>query len=553
MGQSAGGALQGGAPGAPGGYQPSELGKLQAACSRQVYDDGAWGGGGASSFTPTPPAHAQEAPFGDEQRKLVRLASFNTDVDAVSNVSQSFPQHGASTAYADGYGGGSPQGAYAAPTYRGDYGRPLPPAASSPLASGAHSGHSHSHGGFDGGSGDAGRRNMPYPATNAFSTDASGAGAGGFGESERAARGRDFGGPSQPMETMGEARGPWASSHSAAASMRSDWEPGRGVGALGTGALGGGSSMGAGMSAPSPWSSQMSVATASGPGRHGGADGGGTRETWEEGSIVEVYSATLGRWYPARVMKAELADEGADVLTVQFSTDDGLKIKAMYRSDAMLSPFGTHLHGELPPGFQRRPSQSRPGQVTFLDATTGRKYASDDLAWRVHLERLIEQPAAGLYTVCAVPSSASSAVASQCIRPQNRFNAQDDYDYDAMSSVSSASAPVLARGPRPGDHVAMAAANLASAAGGGKVSLPRFGEFNPRQSNQAAYLGFVGTPGQGGVGGQGGGGGTTSEEDRSQYPTPQGARATAQRRPPPRAVNPQLQVWQEDPFSEWRG
>merc|ERR1712244_134586 len=114
---------------------------------------------------------------------------------------------------------------------------------------------------------------------------------------------------------------------------------------------------------------------------------------------------TAGRWYQARVMGVQTAaTANMDVLTVQFYLD-GLKQKSMYRGDAaQVAPLGAHTGGELPPGFQQRPSHSRRGQFVYLDATTGVKYASPELAWRVHLERLLQHPdAAGTETVAAVP------------------------------------------------------------------------------------------------------------------------------------------------------
>merc|ERR1719195_146545 len=138
------------------------------------------------------------------------------------------------------------------------------------------------------------------------------------------------------------------------------------------------------------------------------AGGGGAQRPapGEVDSILEVFSATTGRWYPARIVQALPAQpgaEGQEVLTVQFYVDDEAKQKSMYRGDQHLAALGTHLGGELPPGFEIKPSQSRPGQLVYLDATTGMKYASPELAWRLHFDRMAQRPPEGVRTVCAMP------------------------------------------------------------------------------------------------------------------------------------------------------
>jgi len=279
-----------------------------------------------------------------------------------------------------------------------------------------------------------------------------------------------------------------------------------------------------------------------------------SREAWEVGSVVEVFSATLNQWYPARVMQVKPTSvDGPEVLTVQFTTDEGPKMKSTYRKDANLAVFGSHLRGELPPGFQRRPSQSRPGQTVYFDATTGTKYVSSELAWRIHLERLLCQPAtAGLQTVCKVPSTGSSAVSS-------RMPMGTGYQRQTMAELAPATPPALPSsgvqqspaGPRPMTlaelhHQEPLPAAATPSGVGGKTPLPTFGD--ARVSSQAAYLGYMGTPGMGGLAG-----GPIPEEEEAQYRTPVGARVPSSQRPPVRACNPQLQVWHEDPFSQWRG
>jgi len=118
--------------------------------------------------------------------------------------------------------------------------------------------------------------------------------------------------------------------------------------------------------------------------------------------VLEIFSSTAGCWHVARLVEVRKED-CQDVLTARFYMEDEPKQKSLYRHDAQLAPLGTHTSGELPPGFTVKPSQSRPGQVGYLDATTGTKYGSADLAWCVHFDRMMQQPAAGLQTVCAMP------------------------------------------------------------------------------------------------------------------------------------------------------
>mmetsp|Transcript_13057 Transcript_13057/g.29671 ORF Transcript_13057/g.29671 Transcript_13057/m.29671 type:complete len:549 (-) Transcript_13057:9-1655(-) len=127
------------------------------------------------------------------------------------------------------------------------------------------------------------------------------------------------------------------------------------------------------------------------------ADDADIRMSWKYGAILEVYSASAHRWYPARV--AQVDEEGT--LTVLFYIDGEAKQKTMGAMDSQLCPYGVHTTGDLPPGFHIKPSQSRPGQVVYLDATTGQKYATPELAWEMHFERLRRAAnAGGLETIC---------------------------------------------------------------------------------------------------------------------------------------------------------
>jgi hypothetical protein len=144
------------------------------------------------------------------------------------------------------------------------------------------------------------------------------------------------------------------------------------------------------------------------------------RSLWTQGSVLEIYSASANRWYPALLLRVQPGEVGMpDVLTMQFwlSTDEA-KQKSLYRNDAQqLAPLGTHLVEELPPGFCLKPSQSRPGQNVFQDLTTGTKYQTVELAWQTHFQRLLERPALGMETVCHLPNAQSLIAPSPQVQP----------------------------------------------------------------------------------------------------------------------------------------
>jgi len=233
------------------------------------------------------------------------------------------------------------------------------------------------------------------------------------------------------------------------------------------------------------------------------------REAWEVGSIVEAFSASAGRWSVARVTTVRQA-EGSQVLTVKFYLDDECKTKTVYRNDKQLAPMGTHTSRELPPGFQMKASQSRPGQWVALDATTGVKYASADLAWKVHFDRIGQLSLAGMDTIADMSGANAAAASSAPAAVGTREN---------RSSSRHVPAPVPSSGPAPvspvkqamtlaelqasgpevapverrrsaGEAAAAATAAAIAAASrdaNGKIGLPSFGE-RGSSTNQAAYL-----------------------------------------------------------------
>jgi hypothetical protein len=138
------------------------------------------------------------------------------------------------------------------------------------------------------------------------------------------------------------------------------------------------------------------------------------RRSWQAGSVLEVFSASLERWYPALVMHVIKSENppavGMDGLKVQFWLDiDDAKSKTLCRADPHLAPFGKACKGQLPPGFQLRSSKSRPGQTVILDATTGLKYETPELAWSAHFQRWLIFRAEGTQTIRSVAGIAQAA------------------------------------------------------------------------------------------------------------------------------------------------
>jgi len=137
------------------------------------------------------------------------------------------------------------------------------------------------------------------------------------------------------------------------------------------------------------------------------------RNSWEAGSIVEVYSMTLGCWHPGLIRQVT-KDK---MLHVCFGggPNGALLEKTLARSDLQLAVFGSNTD-MLPTGFKKVPSQSRPGQSSYFDTGSGIKFLSPDLAWRHHIERLIDPsvdprtyaepgPSGGSPNVAQFPSS----------------------------------------------------------------------------------------------------------------------------------------------------
>mmetsp|Transcript_53060 Transcript_53060/g.121075 ORF Transcript_53060/g.121075 Transcript_53060/m.121075 type:complete len:432 (-) Transcript_53060:656-1951(-) len=119
-------------------------------------------------------------------------------------------------------------------------------------------------------------------------------------------------------------------------------------------------------------------------------DSGGTGvlpDQVEIGSVVEIFSKGLQAWFVGLVVQ-ESADR--EVIRIRFMVGDEPKEKALKKGDSELChQVGTHV-AMIPPGWQRVPSQSRPGQVAYFCPSTGLKYATMAQAWQVHLEAQLD-------------------------------------------------------------------------------------------------------------------------------------------------------------------
>ncbi|CAE7265174.1 unnamed protein product [Symbiodinium natans] len=109
------------------------------------------------------------------------------------------------------------------------------------------------------------------------------------------------------------------------------------------------------------------------------------RQSWGPGSIIEVYSSSLGGWSVGVVTKVTQQDQ----MVVQFS-NEALQplMKVLPRSDVQLATLGCNTKS-LPPQIQVVPSQSRPGQVAYLDAAHQCRYSTPEAAWRQHFQDLL--------------------------------------------------------------------------------------------------------------------------------------------------------------------
>jgi len=644
MGQTAAGGIQ--EPGIPRGYQPGELPATPQKVSSTVHiydDDGTWSrnslkptssqlpqappqpsgssghaGGGGCRNSPLDSyrsdgysAHGgggydgggsggYRAGGGDGCGAGNGMPSFRTDMDSGSSYGGQGGGDSGSCYGGQGGGlGGSPGAGYSGSG--GGYGGPYG-----------------SGGGGGGGALESRHSTGGGSRLDSFNSAAGGGGGGGGGFDGRPGAGMAGGGPGGRLDSFAESR------HSAASGMHSGMGGGLGgrhesfassappppeprrpappYGVVGGGSgSGGGSRVGfdARLHSHDSFASASVYAQSNAGTVLGGSQGMGQTASlprpgdggrvtaatgdWDVGSVLEVYSATAGLWYPAQVtqVQPQPGNEENEVLTVQFYVEDEAKQKSLYRSDAQLAPLGAHTAGQLPPGFTTKASQSRAGQLVCMDESTGVKYGCPDLAWQLHFERLTQRPAAGCQTVCAVPGRGALFAGSSASSPPSSPATQQGFGRvgpvgspagigAAPALPLGASAMAAAGGPRAMSLAELQAGGLSqSPMGGGfgvdesglpcfeaspegahdlsmsgKICLPSFGD---AMGSQAAYLAYEGKEGADAAAAQAEA--KILPATNALYPSSRGS-APRKAAPPPR--NPQHQTWNEDPFSQWR-
>jgi len=113
------------------------------------------------------------------------------------------------------------------------------------------------------------------------------------------------------------------------------------------------------------------------------------RKSWAVGTVMEVFSASASKWYIAQVVQVGNG-ANAHMITVQFVGDNGQILqKSMPRSDVQLATFGRNTR-QMPPGFQKVASESRPGQFSYMDSATGTKYMNKELAWENYYAKILK-------------------------------------------------------------------------------------------------------------------------------------------------------------------
>lgn len=106
--------------------------------------------------------------------------------------------------------------------------------------------------------------------------------------------------------------------------------------------------------------------------------------SFQLGLLVEVYCLEAQQWLVGRVGATH--DE---TITVDTFNAAGAFIQRSYATgDSCLASFGTHVTGP-PPGFQARPSVSRPGQLTYVSIATEVKYRCAEHAWQEYFNGLL--------------------------------------------------------------------------------------------------------------------------------------------------------------------
>jgi len=121
------------------------------------------------------------------------------------------------------------------------------------------------------------------------------------------------------------------------------------------------------------------------------------------GAAVEVFDDSCDCWRVGRIgFPAEESTSRDEVLVDLLDMDGGFTQKRLRRDDVSLAALGTHVH-EAPPGFESRPSASRPGMLTYVNKASGASYRCAEHAWQEYFGSLTRLMQAGTVKVLPEP------------------------------------------------------------------------------------------------------------------------------------------------------
>jgi len=182
------------------------------------------------------------------------------------------------------------------------------------------------------------------------------------------------------------------------------------------------------------------------------------RESWAVGSVLEVHSASVSKWFIAQLVE-EGDKANAHMITVQFVGDTGqIMQKSMPRSDVQLAVFGRNTR-QMPPGFQKVGSQSRPGQFSYEDSSSGQKYQTKELAWQNYYAAILKSEQAqnllkqaSLRSTPSPEAAAAERIAAEKMKPASLHGLQPAPTMSLAASPPGAKASDLSSDFYAGAH-----------------------------------------------------------------------------------------------------
>jgi len=164
---------------------------------------------------------------------------------------------------------------------------------------------------------------------------------------------------------------------------------------------------------PQPTPTPSSVGTGMGAARaQNVADELTERKNWSVGCVIEVYSGSASKWFIAQLVEVG-ENANSHMITVQFVGDTGqIMQKSMPRSDVQIAPFGRNTR-QMPPGFQKQASESRPGEFSYADPESGQKYQTKELAWQNYYAAILKSEQAQLLRQQALTAPSQEATAQR--------------------------------------------------------------------------------------------------------------------------------------------